>query len=102
MQCQAALWITGAFRTSPTGGAESLAGLLPISLVLKKLSADSIAWVVSLSDTYLVHSLMSGLYLKCTTPHPSSISLMFPAVKAKVIGSLMQADDILLMAIEVV
>ncbi|RXW11931.1 hypothetical protein EST38_g13925 [Candolleomyces aberdarensis] len=31
MQRKAALWITGAFCTSPTGGVESLAGLPPIS-----------------------------------------------------------------------
>ena len=36
MQCKAALWILGAFRTSPTGGLEALAGLIPIQLHLKK------------------------------------------------------------------
>jgi len=30
MQCKAALWILGAFHTSPTGGIEALAGLIPI------------------------------------------------------------------------
>ncbi|PPQ94670.1 hypothetical protein CVT25_009431, partial [Psilocybe cyanescens] len=35
MQCSAALWITGAFRTSPTGGVEALAGLPPINLLLR-------------------------------------------------------------------
>ena len=37
MQRKAALWILGAFRTSPTGGLEALAGLIPIQLHLKKL-----------------------------------------------------------------
>ena len=37
MQCKAALWILGAFRTSPTGGIEALAGFIPIQLHLKKL-----------------------------------------------------------------
>ena len=37
MQRKAALWILGAFRTSPTGGIEALAGLIPIHLHLKKL-----------------------------------------------------------------
>ncbi|KXN86745.1 hypothetical protein AN958_09736 [Leucoagaricus sp. SymC.cos] len=38
MQRNAALWITGAFRTSPSGGIESLASLIPIHLHLKKLT----------------------------------------------------------------
>ena len=37
MQRKAALWITGAFRTSPSGGIETIAGLMPIHLQLKKL-----------------------------------------------------------------
>jgi len=37
MQRKAALWILGAFCTSPTGGLEALAGLIPIHLHLKKL-----------------------------------------------------------------
>jgi len=37
MQRKAALWILGAFCTSPTGRIEALAGLIPIHLHLKKL-----------------------------------------------------------------
>jgi len=37
MQRKAALWILGAFCTSPTGGIEALVGLIPIHLHLKKL-----------------------------------------------------------------
>ena len=42
MQRKAALWILGAFRTSPTGGIEALAGLIPIHLYLKKLAKQAI------------------------------------------------------------
>jgi len=38
MQCKAALWILGAFRTSSTSGIEALAGLIPIHLHFKKLA----------------------------------------------------------------
>jgi hypothetical protein len=38
MQRNAALWITGAFRTSPAGGVESLAGLPPIRFHIRKLT----------------------------------------------------------------
>ena len=37
MQRRAALWISGAFRTSPTAGVEAISGLMPIHLQLKKL-----------------------------------------------------------------
>ena len=37
MQQRAALWIIGAFKTSPTMGIETIAGLTPIHLHLKKL-----------------------------------------------------------------
>ncbi|CAA7270651.1 unnamed protein product [Cyclocybe aegerita] len=40
MQRKAALWITGAFHTSPTGGLEALAGLIPVHLMLKKLATS--------------------------------------------------------------
>jgi len=39
MQRRAALWITGAFHTSPTEGIEAIAGLMPIKLHLKKLNS---------------------------------------------------------------
>ena len=38
MQRKAVLWITEAFCTSPTGGTEALAGLIPIHLHLRKLA----------------------------------------------------------------
>ena len=37
MQYKAAYWILGVFYTSPTGGIEALADLIPIHLHLKKL-----------------------------------------------------------------
>ncbi|KXN86228.1 hypothetical protein AN958_10338, partial [Leucoagaricus sp. SymC.cos] len=39
MQWWAAIWIMGAFHTSPLGGVEALADLIPIHLHLKKLRA---------------------------------------------------------------
>jgi hypothetical protein len=37
MQRRACLWITGTFKTSPVGAAETLAGVPPIHLHVKKL-----------------------------------------------------------------
>ena len=68
MQRKAACWITGAFRTSPTGGVESLAGLPPIGLHLKKLSQRAILRTATLSDTHLIRSLFTGNQAKKDIP----------------------------------
>jgi len=64
MQCKAALWITGAFRTSPTGGTEALAGLIPIYLHLRKLADHANLRIAILSDTHPIWSLLSEDYVK--------------------------------------
>jgi len=50
MQCKAAFWILSAFCTSPTGGIEALAGLIPIHLHLKKLAKHSCLRAATLSS----------------------------------------------------
>ncbi|CAA7270778.1 unnamed protein product [Cyclocybe aegerita] len=69
MQRKAALWITGAFRTSPTGGLEALAGLIPVHLMLKKLVTCAVYWVATLSDTHPLCSMMGEEVF--TLPHVS-------------------------------
>jgi len=64
MQRKAALWILGAFRTSPTGGIEALAGLIPIHLHLKKLAKRSCLRAAMLPSQ---HTLLS-LFLVLATP----------------------------------
>src|SRR5215471_13810262 len=70
MQWQAAIWITGVFCTSPTGGVEALAGLIPVHLHLKKLGERAMFCWATLSPTHPVRSFlrMEGHY------QPASIS----------------------------
>jgi hypothetical protein len=68
MQRKAACWITDMFRTSPTGGAESLAGLPPIRIHLQKLSQRAILRTATLSDTHPLRSLMKGTHAKRALP----------------------------------
>ncbi|KAF5363356.1 hypothetical protein D9756_000879 [Leucocoprinus leucothites] len=56
--CYAALWIVSAFHTSPTGGAEALAGLIPVHLHLKKLALWSLFHIATLSRTHPLRSLV--------------------------------------------
>jgi hypothetical protein len=58
MQRVAALWITGCFRTSPTGGVESLAGLLPMHLLLRQLAEKSCLCATTFSQSHPLRPLM--------------------------------------------
>ncbi|CAA7263217.1 unnamed protein product [Cyclocybe aegerita] len=84
MQRKAALWITGAFHTSPTGGLEALAGLIPVHIMLKKLATCTVYRVATLSDTHPLRSMMGKGLLKRAAPHARSAALMTPAMRGKV------------------
>ncbi|KAJ3489628.1 hypothetical protein NLJ89_g11511 [Agrocybe chaxingu] len=92
MQRKAALWITGAFRTSPTGALEALAGLIPVHLMLKKLAARAVYRVATLSDTHPLRSMLSSAYVKNVEPHPRSSSSMTLSMQAAVCLAIRQAD----------
>jgi hypothetical protein len=53
-QHTAAKWIIGAFRTSPRGGTEILAGLLPLHLHLRKLFSRSVIRFQSLPHSHIL------------------------------------------------
>ncbi|CAA7270890.1 unnamed protein product [Cyclocybe aegerita] len=93
MQRKAALWITGAFRTSPTGGLEALAGLIPVHLMLKKLATRAVYHVATLSDTHPLRSMMGEGLLKRAAPHARSAALMTPAMRGKVKSTVMEVDE---------
>ncbi|CAA7269294.1 unnamed protein product [Cyclocybe aegerita] len=80
MQQKAALWITGAFCTSPTGGLEALAGLIPVHLMLKKLAMCAVYRIATLSDSHPLRSMMGERLLKRAVPHACSAALMTPAM----------------------
>ncbi|CAA7264649.1 unnamed protein product [Cyclocybe aegerita] len=86
MQRKAALWITGAFRPSSTGGLEALAGLIPVHLMLKKLATCTVYHVATLSDTHPLRSMMGERLLKWAEPHARSAALMTPAMRGKLIA----------------
>ncbi|PPQ94565.1 hypothetical protein CVT25_011504 [Psilocybe cyanescens] len=63
MQRSAALWITGAFCTSPTGGVEALAGLTPINLLLCQLSEPADYWFATLTPTHPVRAFLFFFFI---------------------------------------
>jgi hypothetical protein len=60
MQRRACLWITGAFKTSPMGAAETLAGVPPIHLHVKKLVERSHVCTHALQASHTFHRLVDG------------------------------------------
>jgi len=79
MQRKAALWILGAFRTSPTGEIETLAGLIPIHLHLKKLAKQSCLRTATLSSQHTLLSFLSARNSKGAHPYPQSLALLTDA-----------------------
>ena len=82
MQRKTALWILGAFRTSPTRGIEALAGLIPIHLHLKKLTKRSCLRAATLLSQHALLSLLSVCNSKGAHPHPQSLALLTDAQSA--------------------
>ena len=58
MQCRAALWITGAFRTSPSEGVEAIAGLIPVNLHLKKLNGRHHLRYATIHSSHTINTLL--------------------------------------------
>ncbi|CAA7263208.1 unnamed protein product [Cyclocybe aegerita] len=92
MQQKAALWITGAFHTSPTGSLEALAGLIHIHLMLKKLAMHAVYCIATLSDTHPLCSMMGKRLLKRAEPHAHSATLMTPTMWGKVRSTVIEVD----------
>jgi len=67
MQRRTAIWILGAFRTSPTKGLEAIVGLIPIKLHLHKLASRSQLCSAALPENHLIKTLIddsSNAYIK--------------------------------------
>jgi hypothetical protein len=60
MQRRACLWITSAFKTSPIGAAETLAGMPPIHLHVKKLVERSHVCTCMLQASHAFRRLVDG------------------------------------------
>ncbi len=95
MQRKAAIWVTGAFRTSPTGGVQAIAGLLPIHLHIRKLSWRASFRTATLSATHPARSLMGAEYRGAADTHDAAISQLTDRQLAKVRGTIVDAQDAL-------
>jgi len=58
MQRRAAIWILGAFKTSPTEGTEAIAGLTPIKFHLQKIAKRSLIQPFKLPENHIIKNLL--------------------------------------------
>ena len=74
VQCRAATWILGAFKTTPTGAAESLAGLIPIDLQIQKLIYRNHICMHTLADSHITCMVAAGENQACNISYlPSKL-----------------------------
>jgi len=66
MQRRAAIWILGAFKTSPSKGIKALVGIIPIKFHLQKLADRSLIQPFKLLENHITQSLMND------SPHCSN------------------------------
>ena len=61
MQRRAAIWILGAFKTSPIKGIEALAGLIPIRFHLQNITKRSLIHSFKLPDNHILKNLLNNV-----------------------------------------
>ena len=59
MQRRAAIWITGAFKTSPLEGIEAITGIMPIHFHLQKIVKRSLIRPFKLPDNHILKNLLN-------------------------------------------
>jgi len=74
MQRRVAIWILGAFKTSPSEGIEAIAGIIPIRFHLQKIARRSLIRPFKLSTNHILRNLMDNLPSLSNIPNPYSIS----------------------------
>ena len=74
MQYKAALWITGAFQTSPSDGIEAIADLIPITLYMHKLNGRHHLRYSSIPSSHTINSLLDSQHVKNHPPHKVATS----------------------------
>jgi len=93
MQRRAAIWILGAFRTSPTDSLKAITGLIPIKFYLQKLTSRSQLCSAVLPENHLIRTLMDDLLNTHNKPSPLSINMLTECQKNAVKGHLIDSNN---------
>ncbi|KJA16514.1 hypothetical protein HYPSUDRAFT_207003 [Hypholoma sublateritium FD-334 SS-4] len=88
MQHKAAIWITGAFKTSLTRGVQAIAGLMPIHLHIQKMAWRAHFRTAMLSDTHPTRSFLEPQYCKGALEHPVALNWLSIQERPKLQGAI--------------
>ena len=88
-----ALWILGAFQTSPTLGVEAISELVPIYLHLRKLYERFLLWQLSLPSNHIINSLLSSNRSHKRKCHNASIDYLMAKQRLHLKSLLINMDD---------
>jgi len=76
MQRRAAIWILGAFKTSPSEGIEAIAGIIPMKFYLQKITKRSQIQPFKLPTNHILRNLMDDSPPSSTITNPHKIGLL--------------------------
>ena len=93
MQRRAAIWILGAFKTSPIDSLEAIVGLIPIKFHIQKLTSRSQLQSAALPKNHLIRSLMDDPHNLLTKHSPHSIKSFTECQKSNIKGYLIDSNN---------
>jgi len=93
IQRRAAIWILGAFKTSPTEGLKAIMELISIKLHLHKLTSRSQLHSTALLENHLIKTLIDDPLNTCYKFPPHSINMLTDRQKISVKGHLMDSNN---------
>ena len=93
LQRRAALWITGAFKSSPSTGVEGIAGLIPINLHLRKLAERSHLRYSAIPTNHAISHLLEHGHSPAPAPHKLSLINLTNKQKAKLRSLILDIDQ---------
>ena len=95
IQQRAALWITGAFRTSPSKSIEAIVGLISITLHLCKLNNRHHLWYASISPLHAINLLLDSQHAKNQPSHRVATSKLTAKQQAKLKSPIKDVNECL-------
>jgi len=92
MQRRAAIWILGAFKTSPLEGMEALAGIISIRFHLHKIAKRSQICSFKLPDNHILKSILNDSPPQSKSPNSYNIGSLTTRQKALTKGHLIDTS----------
>jgi len=93
MQRRIALWISGAFHTSPMSGIETIAGLISIHLHFQKLSSRSQLRAHSLLSNHIIKLLLEMRSSNDNEPQQLLLEILMPRQQTIIKGHVVNRDN---------